>query len=851
MTLTVSSLLEFYRYRLRTHLVQELLAGAGIAIGVALVFAVWVANTSLMTSAGQVVHGIAGKATLELTARSPDGIDGSLVDRIRRLPGVAAAAPLLEQRALIRGPHGARAVDLVGVDRSLAQLDGSLTRNFDPSSTRLLGRAVILPPGTARQVGVPTSAAAKRAVTVELRGRSIPAPVATVLSASELGPLAEALVAMASISTLQEMAGLPHRVTRIMVAPTKGATEQVRRELLAVARDRMNVAPIDTEQRLLERASAPNNQATGLFAIIAGLVGLLLAFNAMLLTAPERRRSIASFRLLQYTRPQVAAILGFQAVVLGSVASATGLVAGYVLANTLFAGVPSYLSFAFALSPERTIPLAVAIVSFLGGVAITLLAAAPPLLDLRASRPLDRIHREHGDPGQDIPRKVRLILLASAAVLAIGMLALGILVPSTTVVVICALAAATVLLLPMALEGVLNAIDWTGDHAGLNLVGVAVDGLRARRLRSATLAAMAALAIFGTVAIEGAHHDLRKGLDQNFVEYLGPASYWVAIAGDQNSLTTESFSPAAQLQVARAASHEVVIRPYYGTLLDWGYRRVWISAREASDPALIPPSQVVRGDRRSAIERLGHPGWIAVSDAIAHEHHTKVGGSIDVPTPVGTQKMRIAATLTNLGWGPGAAIMSAAQYRADWLTGAPAALQLDVRPGVAASAARESVRGALRDYPALRVQTVSQRDAQYRELARQGLIRLNQIATMLLIAAALSLGTGAGAAIWQLRRALVAFRLNFYRRRELTAILLAETAIVLATGCAIGTAVGLLGHWLLDRWLKLTTGFPAPWSLGLAQAIETLAFVGIAALLLAVAPSYASANVTLRAAPQE
>ena len=74
------ALLYLYRRRLRVHGVQELLAGLGVAIAVALVFATIVVSGSIAGSAAEVVHAVTGPATLQLRARGADGFD-------ERLPG--------------------------------------------------------------------------------------------------------------------------------------------------------------------------------------------------------------------------------------------------------------------------------------------------------------------------------------------------------------------------------------------------------------------------------------------------------------------------------------------------------------------------------------------------------------------------------------------------------------------------------------------------------------------------------------------------------------------------------------------------------------------------------------------
>ena len=95
-----------YRVRLRSHLVQELLAGSGIAIGVALVFGVLIANGSLTGSAGALIHQVVGSARLELSARSPAGFQQRLAREAQHLPGVHASAAILRENVSMIGPRG-------------------------------------------------------------------------------------------------------------------------------------------------------------------------------------------------------------------------------------------------------------------------------------------------------------------------------------------------------------------------------------------------------------------------------------------------------------------------------------------------------------------------------------------------------------------------------------------------------------------------------------------------------------------------------------------------------------------------------------------------------------------------
>ncbi len=121
----LSSILRLYRVRLRARLTQELFAVLGIAIGVALLFASQVANTSLDGSVQRLSNGIVGQMRFQLSARDSHGFDKRLLGEVARIRGVVAAVPVLEVNANIVGPSAQRSVDLVGTDPRLARLGGT------------------------------------------------------------------------------------------------------------------------------------------------------------------------------------------------------------------------------------------------------------------------------------------------------------------------------------------------------------------------------------------------------------------------------------------------------------------------------------------------------------------------------------------------------------------------------------------------------------------------------------------------------------------------------------------------------------------------------------------------------
>jgi putative ABC transport system permease protein len=837
-------LVHLYRLRLRSHAVQETLAGSGIAVGVALVLGVLVANTSLTSSAAEFVHQSIGSAGLQIAARSPLGFDEQLASAARRLAGARATAPLLQENIAVVGPRGRQSAQLVGVNAHVVTLGGLGTRNFGLGGFRFSG-GLILPSSLARQIGAEPG----DKVTVLAFGVAHTIDVGAVLGSAQFGAFASSPVAVALLAVAQRLTGLRHRVTQVLVQPRRGDNALVAAGLRRLAAGRLDVLPADNELRLLEQAVQPNDQSTSLFAAISVMVGFLLALNAMLLTVPERRRFLADLRMQGYDWRQILVLLGFQAVVLGAVASGAGVLLGVLLSHIFFHRIPVYLADAFPIGTHQVLRPGTVALALGCGVLATVLASLSPVLDLRPSRPADAVFHDHEGGGEVLARQT-MLRLALAGLVSIGLIAaLVLLAPSLTIVGGVALALTTLCLIPGLFAALARVLRWSGERVRSSALIVVVSELRATSTRSVALAGIAGLAVYGSVAIGGARADLIHGLDSSFGEYLGTADVWVTTGG--NDLTTNSFRADGAVQAVARSPAVASVRVYQGTYLDVGQRRLWIIARPAADATMIPASQLLEGNLGHATQLLRQGGWSTISGDFASEHHLGVGQSFALPTPSGQARMRVAAITTNLGWSPGAVILNAADFRRYWQTAEPSALEVNLKPGVDQAQGKVAVARALAGHPGLGIQTLNERVRQYDNNARQGLSALSEISTLLLIAAALAVAAALSATIWQRRPRLASLKIQGYDAGQLWRALLLESAIVLGAGCAVGAVAGVCGHALASRWLRLKTGFPAPFALGLGHVALTFALLAAIALAVIAIPGLAAARAPARTSLQE
>ncbi len=835
------NVLHLYRVRVRARLVQECFAVVGIAAGVALLFASQVASQSLQSSVAQLSHGIVGNAGLQVLAREQQGMPESLVGDVRRIAGVRAAAPLLEASADATGPKGTRSVELVGADASLKALGGELIRHTNLEPFAGIG-AVLLPAPLAAGVGVTKFG---EEVTLKLYGKTEQAPLYAQLHKKQIGGLVSSPIVVAPLFYAQEMTGFAHRVSRILVETAPGMEARVRAALVRLAAGRLNVQSTSYDERLFAKAAAASNQSTALFAVISALVGFLFAFNAMLLTVPQRRRLIADLRRDGYTPRTVVAVLLLDAIVLGLAACVLGLALGEELSIHLFGSNPGYLGSAFSVGTQRVVGVRSVAIAAGGGMLAAIVAVLSPLRDILSRDPLAAITPRQGSAaGAANARTAVAGVLCLAAATAILLAA-----PKLAILGMVLLILALLLVLPVALDLALALLARAARARTGAVAHVAGMELSAARARAIGVAATGAIAVFGAVAIQGAHADLLKGLENAARDENAFTDVWVSPPGAYNLLRTAPFADSQQATLAHLPGVRAV-RVYRGGLLDWGERRIWVIAPPSEATPLIAPSQILEGNLARATAQLRAGGWVVLAQALAREHHLHIGERVTLPTPVPTT-VRVAALSTNIGWAPGVVIMSAPEYARAWGSTDASAYNVLLDPGTSPAQASREIARVLGPSSGLSAQTAQAHAVEQNALSRQGLARLTQIATLILAVAVLAMAAAIGNMLWQRRPRLAKLKLEGFPRSELWRTILLESVLLLAVGAAAGAALGLYGQQLLDRALANVVNFPVVYSIAALSALSSVAIVTVTAVAIIAIPGYLAAGVPPAVALQD
>lgn len=397
----------------------------GVALGVAVLFASLTASATMDAAVDRAAADEMGRASLRLQALEERGLSPATVAVVKAVPGVALAAPALEQKTYLavgqnQTPNGPLPppVTVLGVDPVLEPqvhdrpLSGGRPLRADDVQSAVVTQTL----ATAERVGVGD--------TLAVNGAASSGPqiftIVGIMSGDGSLPDAAGRLIIVPLAAAQSLFDLPG-ITRIDVTIDRGYTADQVTQQLEIA--------IKTEPYLLARTSdtadslrAETGDFRGTLLLVAAVVlfaGAFLIFNTLAMTVTERAREVGLLRAAGTTRSQVMSFVLLQALVLGAIGSVLGVVAGVGLAALTLSWVsatgPITLS-APDLSPGSVL------LGLLIGIAVTLAASLEPAWRAGRIPPVEALRRSPRGGGAGEARLRWLVLvfvvLAFAALIA-------------------------------------------------------------------------------------------------------------------------------------------------------------------------------------------------------------------------------------------------------------------------------------------------------------------------------------------------------------------------------------------------------------------------------------------------
>jgi putative ABC transport system permease protein len=830
---------------IRANAARAAITFVAIALGVAIAFAVDLANGTAIASFARSVDVVANHVNLQVTGNGR-GFDERVLLEVQRQDGVQSATPVIEGELAVGAGaaafEGGELLHVMGVDvtrtalpRGAADASQSL-----PDLNRFInGAGILVSERIAREYRLKTGST--------LRGFAGARPVSLYVSGIiPAGAGVDSSLAFVDIATAQEKfsrVGLLDRIDCIVdparLPQVQRAIEKIVPPGARVIEPRVRTAELHSLLRSFEL----NLEALGYVAL---LVGMYLIYNAVAISVVQRRFEIGTLRALGATRLQIFGAFATEGVLFGIAGALAGLLLGAFLAQFSVAAVSETVSTLFMGTHADAVAYSApaALKAFALGVALSALSAVVPAIEA-ASTPPARAMRAGAIFERHVPQVARgivgagLVLLAFAAVAARFPALDGL--PVFGYVSALAMIGGTSLLIPSVLSLTLRPLR-SVTRRRTSALSLAFSAMTASRGRFSVAIASLMVAVAMMVAIAIMVGSFRATIVA-WADQTLAADLYVGTPGEADASYEGYFSPSAVARIARIGGVEAV-DTYRGFNVPFRGRLVQLGATDFN-PRTTPRKLrfIGRVDVAQLVKQMPAGDNVVVSDPFVNRFGLRPGDSFRFATPAGVRTFHILAEYNDYSTSEGTFMMARRSFERLYRDDTVDAIAVYVKSGASIPGVRSRI---VRASSPLAVTITTNREL--RSYVVQVFNRTFAITSALyaisIIIAVLGVMSTLIALVLERRPEIALLRYLGLRTAQVRQMVLAQAALIGVfagvAGICLGVVLALLLIYVINRqsfgWL---IELRWPW----AFFAEAIALIVAAAILAALVPSNLAARI--------
>jgi putative ABC transport system permease protein len=618
----------------------------GIVCGVAAVVAITLTTAATHRAYCDMFTSVAGRAALEVVAEGLGSFDQDISTRLREVPGVKAAIPVVQTPAALLGPSGGTGVLVLGVDPdSEADNQDYVIRE----GQGLEHGGVLLEAGFAQAhgcvLGKPVRLLTPRPtftgpLIVEL-------PVVGLIDPRGAGAYNGGAVVLLPLAKAQQLFGTPGLVNSVhLVLTEETAAPTVEANVRRLLPAGLTVQPPASRGELAQHSLFSTELALSVLSIISLVAGAFVILNSFLMNLGERRRQLAILRALGGTRRQVTGLLLREAACLGLAGTILGLAAGLLLSVAVQQMMEQLLAVTLPRVRWAWVPFLYAL---LLGPGMALGAVYLPARRAGQRSPLEDLLQQHGGR-EPVPRRwpsyLGLTLLAAAAVavvcLRVGWVPPGwapsFTAPTTAVGLIGCVLALPLLLGPLMRLAALLLGPFLGLEGRL--------AFRHLQRHPSRTALTAGVLFIGVVVSIGFGQSLRNSVRDIYAWCDHNIGFDFIIRGARPDTTLLNAVPLAEDFREQLADLDGVARVDKVAFILAKVDGRQIVALPCTLPKVGPMPFVVKGVDPDEVRRRLERGEVVLGAPLAHQLGKGAGDCVTVQTRRGPQSLAIAGTTT-------------------------------------------------------------------------------------------------------------------------------------------------------------------------------------------------------------
>ena len=369
----------------------------GVALGVAIILAVDLANESVKRAFMYSTESIAGKTTHQIVGGT-NGVDQGIYLEIRRSLGYRLSTPIIEEyviaKDLDRQPMKLVGIDLLSASAFNNSSGVDFMREVDLNTFMVRPNMVLISKALADHYNLGIN----DTFYIDFAGRSHQLVISQLVTAtSKTGSAFDDLL-ITDIATAQEILEKIGWIDRIdLIIPDLHSKSHVIEQI-------ENILPIDVRLEhesekigsMREMVSAFQLNLTAL-SLLALVVGMFLIYNTVTFSVVQRRPTIATLRAIGTTRNEIFIMILVEAIILGGLGTASGVGLGILLGQGTVEMMSRTINDIFFVTNVRTVEITwyVLTKSSLIGLLASLFAALIPSYEATHVSPASALQRSH------------------------------------------------------------------------------------------------------------------------------------------------------------------------------------------------------------------------------------------------------------------------------------------------------------------------------------------------------------------------------------------------------------------------------------------------------------------------
>ncbi|HEY3027304.1 MAG TPA: FtsX-like permease family protein [Pyrinomonadaceae bacterium] len=825
----------------RQHGLRLLLTLLGIALGVAVFFAMRLANVTLLSSLRATIEQLGGKATLQVVGGEA-GFSPEVLKTVRATPGVQMAEPVTETIARSELP-GADNLLVLGLDigSDLKLYEGLFDENGlvvnNPLAFTTRADSIAVSQSLRSRYGL------KDGDTLSLdtaRGR-LRFTVRGFFSMRGAGSIFGGNVIVMDIYAAQAAFDRGQKFDRIDMVTAPGvAVEAVQQDLRGRLPAGLEVVRPDLRGQNIENAVSSVRLGLAITSLLALTIGVFIIFNSFSISVNQRWKEIGILRSLGVTRREVQQMFLGEAAVMGLIGSAAGVALGYWLANgaTRIMSAISVSIYGYVSSAERpAFRWDYAAAAFGVGVFASLLASWLPARAASRLNPVLALHNIETRQRETLVGRPRLAL-GSACILAGVLLTkfstprLGLLVQYTYALLF---QLGMILLLPKLIAWGARILRPVMSGAFGAEGVIAVDTMkRAPRRTSATVGAlMIGLSfVFSNGAfIQSQKSGLNRSLDKSVsADVLVTTSE--QIRSRTYHFTEELARRVTGLPGVKGADTVRV------TTLAYNGDEIALLARDMNAWFEISPGLLDEGDAQRAHDLSARGDGFIVSNNFSLRSGVRLGDQLRLETPTGPLVRPVVGLLEYYHSDKGTIFLDRELYKKFWQDDAVDYVMMNLQSGVDSQTFKQEVQRVVAGQQRTFIYTHEEYKQWVTRLIDQFFILTYLQMIVAIFVAGLGLINTLVISVAERQRELGVFRAIGGLRRQVQRMILLEAASISLIGLITGLLAGIFNAYFLTRTAAvMIAGFNLPFRFPVLLALITAPAVLTVGLLAAWWPA--------------